>query len=74
MSSMVSTLAPTALWRRTRAYLALNPLLGVLLLVVIILGILILYPAWILFSSSFHDAAGAFTLAWYLDAYTDPNN
>ncbi len=74
MSAALSEHAPAGAWGRTRSYLALNPLLGVELLVVLILAVLILYPAWILFSSSFHDQAGGLTFAWYVEAYTNPAN
>lgn len=74
MTATITEPAQSSAWRRTRAYIALNPLLGVLLLVVFLLGVLILYPAWILLSSSFQDSTGAFTLAWYVEAYTDPKN
>lgn len=74
MSTVVSAEPPASPWRRTRAFLALNPLLGLLLIVFLILGILILYPAWILFSSSFMTESGELTLQWYIEAYTDPAN
>ena len=74
MSAALSEHAPAGAWGRTRSYLALNPLLGVELLVVLILAVLILYPAWILFSSSFRDQAGGLTSAWYVEAYTNPGN
>lgn len=74
MTATISEPESSSAWRRTRAYLALNPLLGLMLGVFIILGILILYPAWILLSSSFQDSTGAFTLAWYIEAYTNPAN
>jgi iron(III) transport system permease protein len=74
MTATISERAASGVWLQTRAYLALNPLLGVQLAVFVILAILILYPAWILFSSSFQDSTGALTLQWYIEAYTNPGN
>lgn len=68
---------PTGLagaWVRARAYLAMNPLLFVQLAIVLLLCILIVYPAVLLFSDSFVDTDGSLSLVWYVEAYTDPRN
>lgn len=74
MSGTISQPLSTGPWNRARAYLALNPLAFVQLAVVLVLCVLIIYPAFVLFADSFLDRAGELSLVWYLEAYTDPRN
>ncbi len=74
VSGTVARSAPAAPWVRVRGFLALNPLLVLQLLVVLTLAVLILYPAWLLLEASFRDQTGAPSLAWYIEAYTNPDN
>ncbi|MCG8545321.1 MAG: iron ABC transporter permease [Alphaproteobacteria bacterium] len=59
---------------RLRGFLALNPLFFVLLAVVLVLAVLIIYPAFLLFEGSFRDETGAYSLVWYIEAYSNPRN
>lgn len=61
-------------WSGAKAFVALNPLIFVMLAVVAALGVMIVYPAMVLLSESLLDKDGAFTLAWYVEAYTEPRN
>src|SRR3546814_7457214 len=45
-----------------------------MLAVMAILAVMIVYPAVVLLSESLLDEDGAFTFAWYVEAYTDPRN
>jgi len=74
MSGTVSQPLSAGPWTRGRAYLAMNPLLFVQLAVVLVLCVLIIYPAYVLFADSFVDRAGELSLVWYIEAYTDPRN
>ncbi|MGH6886924.1 MAG: hypothetical protein ACREGK_12725 [Geminicoccales bacterium] len=58
VSRTISRPAPAGPWVRVRAYLALNPLLVVQLAVVLVLGVLIIYPAFLLLADSFRDLRG----------------
>jgi iron(III) transport system permease protein len=74
MSVEISSANPLSVWSRCCRYLAQNPLIFVQLGVIVILSILILYPAFLLFQASFLDKAGNFSLVWYIEAYTNPRN
>jgi iron(III) transport system permease protein len=74
MSGTISRPLPTGPWRRAQAYLAMNPLLFVQLAVVLVLCVLIIYPACVLFADSFIDRSGELSLVWYIEAYADPRN
>ena len=51
-----------------------DPLLYLQLVVILLLGLMIVYPATILLLESFKGRDGAFTLDWYYQAYTSPRN
>lgn len=51
-----------------------DPLFYVQLVVIVLLCILIIYPAVIVLASSFQDESGAFTLRWYMQAYGSARN
>jgi iron(III) transport system permease protein len=74
MSGTISQPLPAGRLVRARAYLAMNPLLFVQFAIVLLLCILIIYPAFLLFADSFLDKAGNLSLVWYVEAYTDPRN
>lgn len=59
--------------RRSRAYLS-DPLFYVQAIVILLLCVMIVYPAAILLDLSFRDSNGAFSLTWYQQAYTNPRN
>ncbi len=42
--------------------------------VILLLGIMIVYPAVILLNASIRDNSGAFSPVWYIQAYTNPRN
>lgn len=65
---------PGALMGRLRPSWLLDPLLYVQLVLILLLGILIVYPAAILIDMSLRDEAGALSLKWYVQAYTNPRN
>ncbi len=52
----------------------LDPLLYVQALAILLLLVLIVYPAGILLNLSVRDGSGAFSLLWYIQAYTTPRN
>lgn len=52
----------------------LDPMFYVQLAVIALLLIMIVYPAIIIFDTSFRDNAGNFTLNWYIQAYTSARN
>ena len=57
-----------------RGFIALNPLFFVLLAVVLVIGVLVVYPAVLILRDSFFDKNGALSLTWYIEAYSDPRN
>jgi iron(III) transport system permease protein len=52
----------------------LQPLFYLQLLIIVLLCILIVYPALIVLASSFLDDSGALSLRWYMQAYGSPRN
>jgi iron(III) transport system permease protein len=52
----------------------LDPLVYMQALAILLLLVLIAYPAGILLSLSIRDGSGAFSLLWYVQAYTTPRN
>src|SRR5918998_716376 len=61
-------------WKaRGREYL-LDPLFYVQAVVILLLCVMIVYPAVIIFNVSFRSDAGDLTLEWYRQAYTNPRN
>ncbi len=52
----------------------LDPLLYVQALAILLLLVLIVYPAGILLNLSVRDGSGAFSLLWYIQAYTTARN
>ncbi len=77
MSSTATTLpdAPRSIaWRRRLQDASLlDPLFYVQLIVILMLAVLVVYPAVIVLASSFQDG-DAFSLRWYIQAYTSPRN
>jgi iron(III) transport system permease protein len=57
-------------WRFSGQYM----LFGAYLAVIAFLCVLILYPALIVFNMSIRDDSGAFSLTWYVQAYTSLRN
>ncbi|HEY7384644.1 MAG TPA: iron ABC transporter permease [Beijerinckiaceae bacterium] len=51
-----------------------DPLLYVQAFAILLLLVLILYPAGILLNLSIRDGGGAFSLLWYIQAYSTPRN
>lgn len=65
---------PVAIQKRLREASLLDPLLYVQIVVILLLGIMIVYPATILLNASIRDESGALSLVWYVEAYTNPRN
>ncbi len=74
MAQARTVAAPQALEERVRQWSARDPLLYVQIAVILLLCVLIVYPAWILLDRSFRADDGTFSLAWYLTAYTNQRN
>lgn len=51
-----------------------DPLLYVQIVVILLLGILIVYPAFLVLEESFRGPEGEWSLVWYIQAYTTPRN
>lgn len=51
-----------------------DPLFYVQLVVIMLLGMLIVYPAYLLLVESFRDLSGDWSFVWYIQAYTNPRN
>jgi iron(III) transport system permease protein len=66
--------APQAREERVRQWSVRDPLLYVQIAVILLLCVLIVYPAAILLERSFRDDSGAFSWVWYLQAYTNERN
>ena len=69
---VVATPATTQ-WR-SRGHLLRDPLLYIQTFVVLLLGFLIVYPAFVLLELSFRDKAGDLSFIWYIQAYTSSRN
>jgi len=52
----------------------MNPLFFVLVAVMLIIGVLVVYPAVLILRDSIFDKNGALSLTWYIHAYSDPRN
>jgi iron(III) transport system permease protein len=63
-----------AIQKRLREASLLDPLLYVQLAVILLLGMMIVYPVAILLNESIRDESGALSLVWYVEAYTNPRN
>jgi iron(III) transport system permease protein len=74
MAQAKAVAASQAREERVRQWSARDPLLYVQIAVILLLCVLIVYPAWILLDRSFRDDGGAFSLAWYVQAYTNQRN
>src|SRR5918996_856888 len=66
--------APQLREERVRQWSVRDPLLYVQIAVILLLCMLIVYPAAILLERSFRDDSGAFSWVWYLQAYTSERN
>jgi iron(III) transport system permease protein len=66
--------APQMREERVRQWSVRDPLLYVQIAVILLLCVLIVYPAAILLERSFRDDGGAFSWAWYVQAYTSERN
>ena len=51
-----------------------DPLVYVQAFAILLLLVLIVYPAGILLNLSIRDGRGAFSLLWFIQAYTTPRN
>lgn len=71
--STIAAASPPA-EKRLRSFSFLDPLLYAQFLVILLLCVMIVYPAAILINLSFRDGAGDWSLVWYLQAYTNPRN
>lgn len=71
--STIAAASPPA-EKRLRTFSFLDPLLYAQFLVILLLCVMIVYPAAILINLSFRDGAGDWSLVWYLQAYTNPRN
>src|SRR3546814_19242480 len=60
--------------RRVLGVSLLDPLLYLQAIVILLLGMLIVYPAYILLVESFRGPSGGWSLTWYIQAYTSPRN
>jgi iron(III) transport system permease protein len=65
---------PVAIQKRLREASLLDPLLYVQIAVILLLGMMIVYPVAILLNESIRDESGALSLVWYIQAYTNPRN
>jgi iron(III) transport system permease protein len=65
---------PVAIQKRLREASLFDPLLYVQLAVILLLGMMIVYPVAILLNESIRDESGALSLVWYVEAYTNPRN
>ncbi|HLT03112.1 MAG TPA: iron ABC transporter permease [Geminicoccaceae bacterium] len=74
MARAEAVAVPRAREERVRQWSARDPLLYVHLAVILLLCGLIVYPAAILLERSFRDDGGAFSLMWYVQAYTNERN
>ena len=72
-NSTIAAASPPA-EKRLRSFSFLDPLLYAQFLVILLLCVMIVYPAAILINLSFRDGAGDWSLVWYLQAYTNPRN
>lgn len=61
-------------WKRVQAFFALNPLFFVLLAVMLVIGVLVVYPAVLILRDSIFGKNGALSAVWYIKAYSDPQN
>src|ERR671919_659216 len=66
--------APQLRAERVRQWSVRDPLLYVQIAVILLLCMLIVYPAAILLERSFRDDSGAWSWVWYLQAYTNERN
>jgi iron(III) transport system permease protein len=66
--------APQLREERVRQWSVRDPLLYVQIAVILLLCMLIVYPAAILLERSFRDDSGALSWVWYLQAYTNERN
>lgn len=60
--------------RRIRGGALVDPLFYVQIFLILLLGVLILYPAGILINLALRDDSGGLTLKWFVDAYSNPRN
>src|SRR5688572_20479692 len=60
--------------RLARLFPYRDPLFFALILVILLLGVLIVYPATTLLLRSVVDGSGAFSSVWYVRAYTSTRN
>jgi iron(III) transport system permease protein len=74
MNTLVEKQPAFGLWTRIRGFISLNPLFFLQLVIIALLCILIVYPAFLLFDGSFRDLQGNLSLTWYIEAYTNPRN
>lgn len=74
MAQARAVTAPQAHEERVRQWSIRDPVLYVQIAVILLLCFLIVYPAAILLERSFRDDSGAFSLVWYLQAYTSERN
>jgi iron(III) transport system permease protein len=74
MAQARAVTAPQAREERVRQWSVRDPLLYVQIGVILLLCFLIVYPAAILLERSFRDDTGAWSWAWYLQAYTNERN
>jgi len=65
---------PSKKERRNREYSFADPLLYGQFFVILLLGVMIVYPAYILFNVAVHDNEGNLSLVWFVEAYTNPRN
>jgi iron(III) transport system permease protein len=66
--------APQVREERVRQWSVRDPLLYVQIAVILLLCMLIVYPAAILLERSFRDDTGAWSWVWYVQAYTSERN
>jgi len=60
--------------RRIRGGALVDPLFYVQIFLILLLCVLILYPAGILINLALRDDSGGLTLKWFVDAYSNPRN
>jgi iron(III) transport system permease protein len=60
--------------KRVRTFSFSDPLLYVQILIIALLCVLIVYPTIIILNLSLRDTSGAWTLRWFIDAYSNPRN